>query len=152
MRTRLSIFLLLAALLTSSGAWAASSIVCAEKNAGSLFWQDCTITAHTDGTVTSETTDYAIDGIVTEFLVNPGTPAPQAAYDMTVTDSQGVDITNATALANLSATDSARARPNVGGTTRAVPVQGPLTIAVSNNNVNGAVVLLRIYYFKDIAR
>jgi hypothetical protein len=104
-----------------------------------------TITAHTDGTVTSVTTPFNIDGYVMHAEVNPGTIAPQADYDIAVNNSNGVDVFGAE-LNNRSATVSEQAMPKIGGGYGERYVDGPVEIAVLNNNVSGAISVLTIYF------
>ena len=101
-------------------------------------------TAHTDGSFTNATTRWAVDGYVFMVIVNPGATAPQAAYDITLLDSDGMDIMGGQ-LADLSATATAQFVPKIGTVYGTRFVRGPLTLTLSGNNVNGAVGEIIIY-------
>ena len=117
---------------------AASSCVATEVATGVIVYS---WTAHTDGTFTSSlcTNPRRVDGWVTHVQTDPGGTAPQALYDITLTDSRSEDIA-AGQLANRSAT--ATETVEIGGR----PVYGPLTLNISGNNVNGATGQVIIYY------
>lgn len=108
-------------------------------------------TAHTDGTVTSTQLDTPIYGYLSLIVVDPGTPSPQALYDITITDATGLDVTGG-ALANLSATVGLQTLPIIGptGTTAYAGryVAGNLTFNLSGNNVNGAKGDVYLYFKK----
>lgn len=150
MKRLIALAVLLGTLAVSVGAWAASSIVGTEtyaRNTPRESVQVITVawTAHTDGSVTAETIDVDPQGYVFMVVTNPGGTAPTAAYDITITDADGVDIMGGT-LANRSATASEQAVPAVstgiyGG--RYVTTAPTLTIA--NNSVNGATGTVVIY-------
>jgi len=90
-------------------------------------------------------TDKILGRYITEVRTNPGTTAPQASYDIVLNDSDGIDLMGGT-LANRSATASERAIPALatgiyGGTI----VGGAMTLAISNNNVNSAQTVIKVY-------
>lgn len=104
-----------------------------------------TWTAHTDGTVTSEAIDVQPEGYVFMVVTNPGATAPTTLYDITLTDSDGVDIMGGT-LANRSATLSEQAVPAVSaGLYGPRYVAGDLTLNISGNAVNAATGTVVIY-------
>jgi len=103
-------------------------------------------TAHTDGSFTNATTRWAVDGYVFMVIVNPGSTAPQANYDVTLLDSDGMDIMGGE-LANLSATVTAQFVPKINTVYGTRFVRGPLTMTLSGNNVNGAVGEIIIYIY-----
>jgi hypothetical protein len=88
----------------------------------------------TTGTVT-QTTGGSYYGTLERVTIDPGSPAPTAAYDMTLTDSDGVDLLCGKG-ANLSATVTSIVAPfwTDGTTTRplTLPVAGPLTLGITN--------------------
>jgi len=124
--------------LIPSVSFAASSCTAKPVSYGliELSW-----TAHTDGTFTSTTCTpvYPINGWVTDVVTDPGATAPQALYDVTLTDKYGVDI-SAGDLADRSATASEHVQ--IGG----YPVYGPLTLNITSNNVNAAVGTVAIFF------
>lgn len=104
----------------------------------------CTITiswtAHTDGTVTATAVPLVTDGLqgwrLYSVETNPGSTGPQASYDITLVDSQGLDM-SAGKLTDLSAT--ATEGKNISSTTLIYPViTENFTFTLANNNVNGA--------------
>ena len=116
------------------------------KKADSIISFTVEITAHTDGTVESVATPFNLDGFIILAIVVPSaTVAPQASYDIELQDENGVDIMGG-ALSNLSATDPAQAMP-LFGTDFFAPrfVSGPLTIAMSGNNISGAKTALTLF-------
>lgn len=101
-------------------------------------------TAHTDGSFTNATTRWAVDGYVFMVIVNPGATAPTGSYDVTLLDSDGMDIMGGE-LANLSATVTAQFVPKIDSVYGTRFVRGPLTMTLSGNSVNGAVGEIIIY-------
>jgi len=101
-------------------------------------------TAHTDGSFTDYEITEVIDGEVFMVVTNPGATAPQADYDIDLKDSDGVDIMGAT-LDDRSASGTEQAAPLVGAAYCPRFVDGKLTLAISGNNVNGAVGVISIY-------
>ena len=106
-------------------------------------------TAAADGSLTSVATQESIDGYAYMVVTDPGTPAPQANYDITLTDSHGLDIMGG-ALADRSATLTQQAFPalltGVYGSRR---VNGRLTLNITNNNVNGAKGIVYIFFYRN---
>ena len=101
-------------------------------------------TAHTDGSYTNYTTQWNVDGYVFMVVTDPGATAPQALYDITLLDSDGIDVMGGE-LANLSATATEQAVPKIGAVYGTRFVRGPLTLTISNNNVNTALGEVIIY-------
>lgn len=97
-------------------------------------------------TATSTETTARIAGYyLIEARTNPGATAPQALYDIVLNDTDGIDLMGGT-LANRSATASERAIPALatgiyGGTS----VDGILTLAITGNNVNSAVTVVKFF-------
>jgi len=108
-------------------------------------------TAHTDGTVTAKQSDETIYGYIALVVVDPGSPSPQAAYDITITDADGNDVMGG-ALADLSATATLQTLPKGGASGEEFYfgrfVNSKLTLNISNNNVNGAKGVVYIYIVK----
>lgn len=124
----------------AGSAFAASSAtdsVILEK--GNVREQKISFVAHTDGTFTSYAMTEAINGYVWMVVTDPGSTAPTASYDITLLDAQGVDIMSGN-LADRSATVTEQAYP-----TRIRPVNGKLTLTISNNSANGATGDVYIY-------
>jgi len=95
----------------------------------------------TDGTVT----DYNLPsfcGFVVLGVIDPGTTAPTANYDIAFNDEYGMDIFGG-AMENRSATDEEQAVPLIGGAYGSRYVCGQLTLSITNNSAaaNGKVVI-----------
>ncbi len=101
----------------------------------------------TDGSVPN-TASSAVKGWVFMATTDPGTPAPQASYDIAINDSDSVDIFGGE-LNDLSATDGAHAVPKIGSAYYGQRfVNGTLTMTLSNNNVNSAQGVVKVYYYR----
>ena len=94
-------------------------------------------TASDGAAFTTATTRWAVDGYVFMVIVNPGTTAPTGAYDVTLLDSDGMDVMGGQ-LADLSATVTAQFVPAIGSVYGTRFVRGPLTMTLSGNSVNSA--------------
>ena len=82
-----------------------------------------------------------------QAVVNPGATAPTAAYDVTLTDVDGVDVFGGS-LANLSATVSAVVRPDIATLAGKRLVSGLLTFNLTNNSVDSALGVIKFYFTK----
>lgn len=102
------------------------------------------VTAHTYPVTTSSGN---INGYIFLVVTNPGGVAPTTLYDITLTDSDGVDIMGGE-LANRSATLSEQAVPLMGNVYGSRFVNGTLTITITNNSVNSAVTVVKIFYYR----
>lgn len=95
-------------------------------------------TAHTDGTFT--TASVPLSGWLIKVITNPGSTAPTANYDITVTSPDGADLDElAGTLANRHTTATEVVYP-VGTSGAATPIllSGTYGVAIANNSVNGA--------------
>ena len=129
-----------------AAAFAAST--CPQDNyaSGRVGVVEMSWTAHTDGTFTSTQTEININGFVYLVETDPGTTAPTDNYDITLTDRNGTDVMGG-ALANRDTTTTETAAPLLSdGTAWVIPVFGPLTLNISNNSVNAAKGVVRIFY------
>ena len=97
------------------------------------------------GGATAEATSAAINGVVIAVETDPGTTAPTANYDLTITNPRGVDIMGG-ALSNRSATATEIVPPTLGYASE-VPTFGILTIRATAGSqlVKNATVRLRIF-------
>ena len=98
--------------------------------------------ANPEGFTATDST-YNIDGIVmlVEFVPD-GTAAPTTLYDVTLRNSNGIDILGDSEVAgsevydgagaNLSATVPSETQPLLNGNYGSIPVYGPLTLMVYN--------------------
>jgi len=108
---------------------------------------DCTASAdNASFPSTTVTTTKVFGRYLVQVSTNPGAgaAAPTAAYDITLTDSDGLD--NALGLlADRSAT--ATERVSIANTTIVYPVVlGNYTLAITNNLVNSAAVQIKLIY------
>ena len=78
-------------------------------------------------------------------ITDPGTEAPTADYDITLTDADGVDVMGGE-LADRHTTATEQAVPKIGDTVYGTRfVKGPLIFAITNNSVNDAAGEIFIY-------
>lgn len=127
-----------AAVGTVTQTWAA---VTSHVSTLTLSW----VASSTDGSVPATTTASNIDGYVIMVVTNPGAGPPQASYDITLTDSDGVDIVGGV-LASRSQTATEQVRPLIGGVAYGDRfVSGKLTFTLTGNNVNSAAGTVVIY-------
>jgi hypothetical protein len=97
-----------------------------------------------DGSVTAISLGR-VNGVIERMVTVPGSPAPTADYDITVTDSNSVDVmggagadrSDTTAQEAASALDTFRRR-----------VSDTLTLSISGNSVNSAAGTVRLYVRK----
>ena len=100
--------------------------------------------AHTNGAFTTATTRWAVDGYVFMVIINPGATAPDAGYDITLLDSDGMDIMGGQ-LTDLSTSVTAQFIPKIGSVYGTRFVRGPLTVTIGDNTANGAIGEIIIY-------
>ncbi|HUV78534.1 MAG TPA: hypothetical protein VMW06_10830 [Desulfobacterales bacterium] len=100
----------------------------------------------TDGGVPETIINWPIAGILSYVTTNPGAPAPQDLYDITLKDEDGVDVMGG-ALDDRKTATSEVAFPKEPGATvnlNGVAVSGILTFGLTGNNVNSAVGRVRL--------
>jgi hypothetical protein len=87
---------------------------------------------------TSAATSLQIAGKnIIMVVTDPGSPAPTADYDITITDANGVDVMGGS-LANRHTTNTEQALPYIGTAYGPRPVSGALTLNVSSAGAAGA--------------
>lgn len=99
------------------------------------------------GTYPVTTSSGDIDGYVFLVITNPGSPAPTANYTITLTDSDGVDIMGG-GLFDRHTSNSEQAVPLMAGVYGTRFVNGTLTITITDNSVNSAVTVVKIFYYR----
>lgn len=149
---RLFLAILLVFLLPSLS-WAAASTMVetsatspdSTKPGGIIIWT-CTADSAT-AAFTTTTSTYNLYGYITRVVTNPGATAPTANYDLTITDSDGIDLVGG-ALMNRSATASEEvvAKWSDQGVFGGKKVHGPIILTFTNNAVNSAIVVVTVYY------
>ena len=96
-------------------------------------------------TATTQTITSQIRGrYLLEARTNPGATAPQALYDITLTDTDGIDLMGGS-LADRSATASEAAYPAISTVPWPRAVDGALTHTITNNNVNSAISVTKYF-------
>lgn len=89
----------------------------------------------------------AFEGRLLDLVTNPGTPAPQASYDITLVDQHGHDRLEGVG-ANRSATATEMVPIVYSGTSLHTTVDegDVLVLTFANNNVTGAELTVLLYY------
>ena len=87
-----------------------------------------------------------ISGLIRVLQTNPGSTAPQANYDITLPNDDGIDTLQGVG-ANRHTSNSERASVVYSGTAvhSEVAKSDTLTLTLANNNVNSAVSVVKIY-------
>jgi len=101
-----------------------------------------------NGTVPATASSVPIDGYVFMVTTNPGSPSPTDGYDITLTDSDGVDIMGGELLAR-DETDSEQAVPKVDAVYGARYVSGTVTLTISSNSVHGAKGTVNVFFYDE---
>ena len=99
-----------------------------------------------DGSVPA-TASPAFNGYVFLITTNPGGTAPTDNYDITLTDSDTVDVAGGE-LANRDTTTSEQVVPKVGAVYGSRYVETGVTLNLSGNSVNSATGTVKIYVYK----
>ena len=99
-------------------------------------------------TATSTDITNAIKGYyLYKLITNPGTTAPTANYDITITDEDGIDIMGGNAM-NRHTSNSESTYPMIGTQPFAQPIIGPITLNITNNSVNSAGIVIKAIFVK----
>jgi len=86
-----------------------------------------------------------LNAFIVLVVTNPGATAPTASYDVTLVDSEGVDVMGG-ALNDRSATASEQAMPLISGNPVPRLVLGSLTFKLANNSVNSATGTCNVFF------
>lgn len=106
-------------------------------------------TAHTDGSFTTTNIDLA--GFVLKVVTNPGSTAPTANYDISLTDPDGSDLdAMATLLNNRHTTATEQVYPLISGGSIPIFLCGTYGLAIANNSVNAATGTIIFYLVDDL--
>ena len=125
------------------------AIAAGSCTAATVTKQSITVTTYTctgdssDGSYPTKASDVSIRGWVYAVDTIPGTPNPTAAWDATLKNANGYDIMGGVIL-NRSASAAERVTPTV-----TAWVDGPLTLAITGNSVNSAVIVIKVYTYKE---
>jgi hypothetical protein len=101
-----------------------------------------TCTAASDDATYPSTTILLGTGWIYLAETNPGSTGPTDNYDMVVNNTAGVDVMGG-ALMNRDISNTERATPALSGW-----VDGPLTLVVTNNAVNSATFVLKLWSYQ----
>lgn len=103
-----------------------------------------------DGSFPDTALAAKIGGKLLALETNPGATAPTNLYDIALDDAEGHDVLEG-AGANRSATLTEKANIVFSGTSVNPPVakSDVLTLKITNNSVNSAVVVVKLYYEGD---
>jgi hypothetical protein len=82
------------------------------------------------------------------IVTDPGSPAPTDNYDITITNAIGLDVLGG-AGENRDTANTERARPKVGSTDTSIPIDGALTLNVTNNSVASAKIVIKLYITRE---
>jgi len=97
-----------------------------------------------DGSVPATASTISVDGYIILVITNPGSTAPTALYDITLTDGDSVDVMGGQ-LANRSATATEQAVPKIGTVYGGRWVSGILTLNITNQSVHSATGTVKIF-------
>jgi hypothetical protein len=130
------------------GAFAASSAVIAAPDNLSKDKVKLVVTwtaSEVDGSFVSVTIPFYSGSYITHVVTDPGSTAPTDNYDITLTDTYGVDVMGGE-LTNRDTSNSEQVVPKIDTVfgSRMVEAQG-LTLAITGNIVNSATGTIAIY-------
>ncbi len=142
--------LLFACLLIASTVWAAGTCPQTfEPIASNVYLLTYTCTADSGDNSYPETdSKVAVDGYVFLVITDPdGTTAPTDQYDITLKDSNGVDIMGGE-ITNRSDTDSEQAVPKIDAVYGSRWIDGIATLAITGNSVASAITVVKIFIYR----
>jgi len=90
-----------------------------------------------------------IGGRLLQIATDPGSTAPQANYDITVTEAGGADLLLGVG-ANRHTSSSEVAIIESNGSSAVYAGTDTLTLNIANNNVNSAGITIKIYYTEGL--
>ena len=90
-----------------------------------------------------------IGGRLLQIATDPGSTAPQANYDIAITEGGGADLLLGVG-ANRHTSSSEVAVIESNGTHAVYAGTDTLTLAITNNNVNSAGITIKIYYTEGV--
>lgn len=149
MMRKILLVLFLAFFLIIPRVWAAGTVAQTfETIASNVYLLTYSVTADaSDGSVPATASVPAIDGYVFLVVTDPGATAPTGDYDITLTDSNSVDIMGGE-LGNRSATASEQAVPKIDAVYGSRWVDGILTLNITNNSVNSALIVVKVFVYR----
>jgi hypothetical protein len=151
-RLILTIVMLLA--LIAPNAFAAGSVTVTTLNGSGdaiivLFsWIGNATGGEVPSTSSSTVWPTSYTGCVYAMETNPGAVAPTDNYDITLTDSDGVDLLGGQG-ANRDTANSEMVPAKVGSVFGCAPTQDAFTFNLSGNSVNSATGTVKVYIYED---
>ena len=112
----------------------------------------CAVVAHTTGAVTTEALSLGntIEGmLLTKFAVIPGATGPTDSSDLYVYDALGIDLLAGQGVDKIMNATKTQGVPSIDGVLAPQPVVDAISIAVSNNSVNGATFDIYLYFVEQ---
>jgi len=158
MKTKTSLIALLLILVALPFiAWAAGTCtqtyqILPTSNVSVLSFSCQTEATGTEFPATATSTDIteAIKGLyITEVRTNPGTTAPTDNYDITITDSDGIDLMGGTLADRDTSTSEAAAPAIASGVYLSRPVDGTLTLNVTGNTTTAASTAVKVFFSRQ---
>lgn len=145
-------FVILLTLLFASVVFAAGTVTesgpakIKSKGGANQYVLTLTCTADASDGSYPATATRDINGFVYLVETDPGATAPTDNYDITLTNEAGIDIMNGE-LVDRDTANSESAVPEVDSLPCSYFVDGTLTLTITNNSVNSATVVVKIYYY-----
>lgn len=91
-------------------------------------------------------TKLIIGWFLHKIIVNPGTTAPTAATDITITDDDGIDFLDGNGTDLIHNTDSKQAYGMIDGVPSLQPITSDLLLTITNNAVNSATFAVKLIF------
>lgn len=147
MKKLIGLFLVLLLVISATLTFAASSLTQTQSRLSeNVDMLEMAWTASADGSFTSSPS-VSFNGYIFQVTTIPGYASPTANYDITLTDSDGVDVMGAE-LSNRSASANEQVKPKMGNDYGDRFVAGGVSLNISNNASANATGKLKIYYRK----
>ena len=102
-----------------------------------------------DGSYPATTVSANIKGRLLQIVTDPQSTAPQDNYDITVTDSVGADLLLGVG-ANRDTSNTEVAIVESNGANSVVAETDTLTLTITNNNVNSAGIVIKLYWSEGV--
>ena len=102
-----------------------------------------------DGSYPATTVSTDIKGRLLQIVTDPQSTAPQDNYDITVTDSVGADLLLGVG-ANRDTSNTEIAIVESNGAHSVVAETDTLTLTITNNNVNSAGIVIKLYWSEGV--
>ena len=102
-----------------------------------------------DGSYPATTISTNIKGRLLQIVTDPQSTAPQDNYDITVTDSVGADLLLGVG-ANRDTSNTEIAIVESNGAHSVVAETDTLTLTITNNNVNSAGIVIKLYWSEGV--